>query len=105
MPDSSLASTAATDAPDYDFPDLVYDDGSTPENTAFDDLDYDAISTDEGIAFAAGDYTPNGWLENKNLRILPLGGMITVLTLMRYPNHHRFYHIRLPKFRWKWLSK
>lgn len=38
------------------------------------ETDYDGISEAEAIAFAAGDYTPNGWLRNKNLRILPLGG-------------------------------
>lgn len=41
------------------------------------ETDYDGISEAEAIAFAAGDYTPNGWLRNKNLRILPLGDSIT----------------------------
>ena len=72
-PDPILTSTAT--GPDLDFPDGSDDDGSTTSPISFDDLDYDEISTDEGIAFAAGDYTPNGWLTNKNLRILPLGGM------------------------------
>jgi predicted oxidoreductase len=58
-----------------DLTDDTEDDGSadTPPGV-FDSPDYDDISADEAIAFAAGDYTPNGWLQGKNLRILPLGG-------------------------------
>ncbi|KAF4438886.1 SGNH hydrolase [Fusarium acutatum] len=39
--------------------------------------DYDEISALEAIAFSAGEYTPNGWLKGKNLRIFPLGDSIT----------------------------
>ncbi|PNP80956.1 hypothetical protein FNYG_05771 [Fusarium nygamai] len=39
--------------------------------------DYDEISALEAIASSAGEYTPNGWLKGKNLRILPLGDSIT----------------------------
>ncbi|CAG8321699.1 unnamed protein product [Penicillium salamii] len=63
-----------------DFMDDSVDDDSKPTNVIpniFEHPDWDDISTDEGIAFAAGDYTPNGWVQGKNLRILPLGDSIT----------------------------
>lgn len=67
------------------------------------ETDYDEISEAEAIAFAAGNYTQNGWLRNKKLRILPLGGMLNldcvhsctvpkVLTDM-----HRLNHVRICK--------
>lgn len=71
-PDSSIASTST--APADDFSDLFEDDRSDPEPVDYESIDYDEISSDEQIAFDAGDYTPNGWLQNKKLRILPLGG-------------------------------
>ena len=72
MPDSSLSSVSS--APDENYPDLFEDDGSIDPTSGFDSPDYVEISTDEAIAFEAGDYTPNGWLQNTKLKILPLGG-------------------------------
>ncbi|KAG4436760.1 hypothetical protein IFR05_007757 [Cadophora sp. M221] len=70
-----IASTST--APADDFSDLFEDDRSDPEPVDYESIDYDEISSDEQIAFDAGDYTPNGWLQNKKLRILPLGDSIT----------------------------
>ncbi|RDL35318.1 SGNH hydrolase [Venustampulla echinocandica] len=74
---SSVSSTGADQPPEDDWVDFFEDDGSKPIPTEFDDPDYDEISEAEAIAFQAGDYTPYGWLKNKNLRILPLGDSIT----------------------------
>jgi len=71
-PDTSIST--ATTGPDLNYLDLFEDDGSIENPTGYDSPDYDEISADEAIAFDAGDYTPNGWLQNKKLRILPLGG-------------------------------
>ncbi|KAI1034833.1 hypothetical protein LB504_004407 [Fusarium proliferatum] len=60
--------------------DWVDDHIEDDSDTGDDDLaepDYDEISALEAIAFSAGEYTPNGWLKGKNLRILPLGDSIT----------------------------
>ncbi|CAG8981912.1 hypothetical protein HYALB_00009167 [Hymenoscyphus albidus] len=75
VPDSS-AITVSSVSEDGVY-DLFSDDGSDPLPAEFDNPEqvkiYDEISEAEAIAFEAGDYTPNGWLENKKLRILPLG--------------------------------
>lgn len=59
-----------------DFVDYFEYDNSTyvPTNDGDELPGWDEISADEAIAFAAGDYTPNGWLQGRNLQILPLGG-------------------------------
>lgn len=67
------------------------------------ETDYDEISEAEAIAFPAENYTQNGWLRNKNLRILPLGGMsnldcvhsYTVLKLLT--DMRRLNHVRIRK--------
>ncbi|KAI3393725.1 hypothetical protein diail_3771 [Diaporthe ilicicola] len=51
--------------------------------------DYDEISALEAIAFDAGEYTPEGWLRGKNLRILPLGDSITYGYLSSDGNGYR----------------
>ena len=42
-------------------------------NAKEDGDDYDEISMLESLAFDVGDYTSNGWLTGKKLRILPVG--------------------------------
>jgi hypothetical protein len=57
-----------------DWLDAYSNDGLPSADGPGEEPDYDEVSEEEAIAFAAGQYTPNGWLRNKNLKILPLGG-------------------------------
>lgn len=51
--------------------------------------EYNDISAVEAIAFDAGECTPNGWLNGKNLRILPLRDSIMYGYLSSHGNGYR----------------
>ncbi|KAH7230214.1 uncharacterized protein BKA55DRAFT_696746 [Fusarium redolens] len=63
-PDPTSAENAGGQEDDWS--DLYSADGSSANNGGADEEpDYDDISEAEAIAFAAGDYTPNGWLQTR----------------------------------------
>jgi hypothetical protein len=89
-PDPSISFT--TTALDLNYLDLFKNDGSAPAPVDFESINYNKISSHEAMAFAAGDYTLNGWLQNKKLRILPLGGKGPSTSAVNSLTSSRFDH-------------